>query len=243
MEDLVKYAMLLLFQSLNRVQIFFELMNYSLPDSSVHGISQARILEWVAISFSRASSRPRNGTRVSCLAGGFFTAEPPESHQGSRFSPCSMWNCLKWCYRKASVSVKSTYIYFFKICTFELTFSFYFEIIPNVQQRIVSLYLCRRGRRQGFYPWVGKIPWRRKWQPTPVFLPGKPCGQRSLAGRGPGVAKSQTWPSTATAICIFGKKVSEVMILAAFRIRWGKSIASFVSFLGHLINLLSLLSN
>ena len=31
-------------------------------------------------------------------------------------------------------------------------------------------------------PWVGKIPWRRKWQPTPVFLPGKSHGQRSLVG-------------------------------------------------------------
>ena len=35
-------------------------------------------------------------------------------------------------------------------------------------------------RRCGFNPWVGKIPWRRKWQPTPVFLPGKSHGQRSL---------------------------------------------------------------
>ena len=34
-------------------------------------------------------------------------------------------------------------------------------------------------------PWVVKIPWRRKWQPTPVFLPEKPHGQRSLAGYGP----------------------------------------------------------
>jgi len=33
---------------------------------------------------------------------------------------------------------------------------------------------------QGLYPWVGKIPWRRKWQPTPVFLPGKSHGQSSL---------------------------------------------------------------
>ena len=32
-----------------------------------------------------------------------------------------------------------------------------------------------------FDPWVRKIPWRRKWQPTPVFLPGKSHGQRSLA--------------------------------------------------------------
>ena len=38
----------------------------------------------------------------------------------------------------------------------------------------------------GFGPWVGKIPWRRKRQPTPVFLSGKSHGQRSLAGCSPG---------------------------------------------------------
>jgi len=36
------------------------------------------------------------------------------------------------------------------------------------------------GAGHGFYPWVGKIPWRRKWQPTPVFLPGNSQGQRNL---------------------------------------------------------------
>ena len=40
----------------------------------------------------------------------------------------------------------------------------------------------RRYKRFSFNPWVGKIPWRRKWQPTPVFLPGASQGQRSLAG-------------------------------------------------------------
>ena len=40
-------------------------------------------------------------------------------------------------------------------------------------------------RRPGFNPWVGKIPWRRKRQPTPVFLPGKSHEQRSLAGYSP----------------------------------------------------------
>ena len=44
-----------------------------LMDYTVHGILQARILEWVAFPFSRGSSWPRNGTRVSCTAGGFFT--------------------------------------------------------------------------------------------------------------------------------------------------------------------------
>ena len=49
------------------------LMDCSLPGSSVHGIFQARILKWVAISFSRASSPPRNQTNISCLGRGFFT--------------------------------------------------------------------------------------------------------------------------------------------------------------------------
>ena len=39
--------------------------------------------------------------------------------------------------------------------------------------------------RPGFYPWVGKIPWRRAWQPTPVFLPGESHGQRSLGSCSP----------------------------------------------------------
>ena len=43
-------------------------------DYTVHGILQARILEWVAIPFSRASSQPRNQTQVSLTAGGFFTS-------------------------------------------------------------------------------------------------------------------------------------------------------------------------
>ena len=45
----------------------------NLPGSSVHGILQARMLEWVAISFSRGSSQPRNRTQVSYTAGRFFT--------------------------------------------------------------------------------------------------------------------------------------------------------------------------
>ena len=41
---------------------------------------------------------------------------------------------------------------------------------------------ARRCKRHSFNPWVEKIPWSRKWQPTPVFLPGKSHGQRSLVG-------------------------------------------------------------
>ena len=48
-------------------------MDCSLPGSSVHGIFQARVLEWVAISFSRGSSRRRDRTRVSCIPGRHFS--------------------------------------------------------------------------------------------------------------------------------------------------------------------------
>ena len=51
---------------------------------------------------------------------------------------------------------------------------------------------CRRCRSN---PWVRKIPWRRKWQPIPVFLPGKSHGQRSLVGYLHEVTKSWTWLS------------------------------------------------
>ena len=45
--------------------------------------------------------------------------------------------------------------------------------------------ICLQCGRPGFNPWFGKIPWKRKWQPTPVFLPGESHGQRSLVGYSP----------------------------------------------------------
>ena len=46
-------------------------------------------------------------------------------------------------------------------------------------------YQCRGHKRYGFEPWVGKIPWRRAWQPTQAFLPGEYHEQQSLASYGP----------------------------------------------------------
>ena len=51
----------------------------------------------------------------------------------------------------------------------------------------------RRPKRCRFNSWVGKIPGRRKWQPTPVFLPGKFHGQRSLVGYSPWGCKESDW--------------------------------------------------
>ena len=70
------------------------------------------------------------------------------------------------------------------------------EMWKYLQQLILLTIICQVGfpggsdskkstcpcRRPRFDPWVGKIPWRREWQPTLVFLPGKSHGQRSLAG-------------------------------------------------------------
>ena len=68
-------------------------MGYSPPGSSVHGISQARILEWFAISFSKGSCQPRNWTWVSCTAGRFFTRwATREALYGTQLSI----NCWSW---------------------------------------------------------------------------------------------------------------------------------------------------
>ena len=72
------------------------------------------------------------------------------------------------------------------------------DLRPHNQQPRASLAahwsrVCLGCKRHGFDPLTRKIPWRRKWQPTPVFLPGKSCGKRSLVGYSPcGLKESDT---------------------------------------------------
>ena len=84
-------------------------MDCSLSGSSIHGIFQARVLEWIAISFSRGSSRPRNGTRDSRIAGGRFTVWATREAPGwavPYLGACSIWDkkrqptCTAWQYLK-----------------------------------------------------------------------------------------------------------------------------------------------
>ena len=57
---------------------------------------------------------------------------------------------------------------------------------PQIQSSLVAQTVKNLpAMQETFNPWVEKIPWRKKWQPTPVFLPGKSHGQRSLAGCSP----------------------------------------------------------
>ena len=60
-----------------------------------------------------------------------------------------------------------------------------------------SAFQCRRHRNRGLDPWVRKILWSRKWQSTPVFLPGEPHGPRGLEGYSPwGHKESDTTEAT-----------------------------------------------
>ena len=69
-----------------------------------------------------------------------------------------------------------------------LTLKYPFTTVGNLPMWLCGKELacqCRRRGRCGFNPWVRKMPWRRKWQPTPVSLPEEFHGQRSLAGYSP----------------------------------------------------------
>ena len=59
------------------------------------------------------------------------------------------------------------------VCTFKL------HMLNDSKSHKESTCQCRRHKRRWFDPWVGKTHWRRRWQPTPVFLPGESHGQRS----------------------------------------------------------------
>ena len=111
------------------------------PGSSVHWILQARMLEWVATSFSRGSSPPKDQTRISCTAGGFFTCWVIEEALCFQSYTCLKWRLPGWLSGRES---------------------------------------SRQCRRNTSYLGVEKIPWRRKWQPTLVVLPGKSHGKEAL---------------------------------------------------------------
>ena len=88
-------------------------MGCSPPGSSVHGISQARILEWVAISFSRGSSWPRDWTQVSCIVGDLLHCKQILywlSHQGSKLQVFKDVNML------ANPCMPAVMLYY---CTFQ----------------------------------------------------------------------------------------------------------------------------
>ena len=122
-------------------QTLWEPIDWGSPGFSIHGILQARILEWVAIPFSRGFSQPRSPR----LQADSLPAEPQGKPKNTGVGSLSL---LQW-------------------------------IFPI--QELKSSLLC----------------WRRKWQPTPVFLPGESHGWRSLVGCSPwGRTESDTTEAT-----------------------------------------------
>ena len=125
------------------------------PGSPIPGILQARTLEWVAISFSNAWKWKVKEVAQSCPT----PSDPMDcSPPGSSIHGIFQARVLEWgaiAFSAGGASGK------------ELTCQ------------------CRRHKRHGFNPCIGKIPWRRKWQPTSALLPGESYGQRSLAGYSP----------------------------------------------------------
>ena len=166
----------------------------SLPGSSVHGILQARILEWVA--FPRRSSWPRDRTQVSCIAGRFFTIWAMREAQISRLNSSGrelrslFWIAHCWLWEKAMAPHSSTVAR--KISWMEE---------PGRLQSMGSL----RVR----HDWAISLSlstlmhWRRKLQPTPVFLPGESHGRRSLVGCSPwGRRVGHDWSDLAAAAAL-----------------------------------------
>ena len=80
---------------------------------------------------------------------------------------------------------------------------------------------CRRCKRHGFSSWVGKILWRRKWRPTPVFLPGESKGQSSLAGYSPCSQKeSDTTDHTHTSYYTYFQKNNNFLAGHLLLLKW-----------------------
>ena len=145
-------------------------MNCSLPGSSVHGVSQARIMEGVAISFSRGSSQPSDQTCISCIGRQVLYHPATWEAPGTVFTPILLnINKLPLREEKAMAAHSSTLAW----------------KIPWTEEhgRLQSM-----GSLRVRHDWATSLSlftfthWRRKWQPTPVFLPGESQGWGSLVG-------------------------------------------------------------
>ena len=168
------------------------------PGSSVQGISQARILEWVAISFSRGSSWPGDRIHVSCMAGEFFTIEPLRKPIIWFFSVCFFWSVqLKVC--QFCLSFQRTNFWFH---LFSLLFSlFLIALFSGYLYYFLLLSLgfpcgssgkesaCNAGD-MGSIPGLGWSSGEGKGYPLQYFDLENPMGCIVH-----GVSKSQTWLS------------------------------------------------
>ena len=139
-------------------------MNYSSPGSSVHGISQAGLLEWVAASFSQGST-----------AGRFFTSEPPGKPDNA--SRHLLAGCKDLELNSGTIHCRATPSGEGKGTPLQ------YSCLENPMDGgawKAAVHGVPEGRTQ--LSDFTFTHWRRQWQPTPVFLPGESQGQWSLVG-------------------------------------------------------------
>ena len=94
----------------------------------------------------------------------------------------------------------------------------------------------QKTQRCGFNPWVGKIPWRREWQPTPVFLSGESHGPRSLVGYSPWGSKDldrTEWLSTYT--LLYAEHCKIIFLKVRF-LKWNYWLVGYRHFFSILTN-------
>ena len=101
----------------------------------------------------------------------------------------------------SEIPIASISSHYFRICSGNLGF-------PGDASGKEPACKCRRYKRPGFNPWVGKIPWRRTWQPTPVFLPGESHGQKSLVGYSPWGHKESAMTERIQHVCTHGSDLT-----------------------------------
>ena len=165
-------------------------MDYSLPGFSVHGISQVRVLEWVAVSFSRVSFWPRDQTHVSCI--GRRILYHSAIREACRYECVCVCVCVcvySHIFLHSSVDGHLgcfCVLAIVKSAAMNIRCMYFFKLgFPGGASGREPAYQCRRPKRWGFDRWVRNIPWSRKWQPTPVCFLGESHGPRSLAGYSP----------------------------------------------------------
>ena len=194
---------------------FSDLMACSPPASCVHGILQARILEWVAISFSRGFFWPRNWTRVSHIAGRHFidwaTREALVDTEYWRHldtedlllpSPTQrLANMLTFLLCSTTNKYLATDWEQYGVSLYQWALWIKLELGWFLADAVVKNPPANAGdaRDMGWIPGAGKIRWRRKWQSTPVFLPGNSTERGAWQATVHGVTKSDMTKHTVQA--------------------------------------------
>ena len=140
-------------------------------------VQQIHLLFWGAHSMSLSSGKRNvDGCDGNHLWSGPGSLLPQENQNGD--PPGQLGSCIL---KMQSYYQPRAPVTAWQCClsTWRSVVDYYCQGLPQWLSGKETACQCRRCR---FDPWVWEIPWRREWQPTTIFLPGKPHGQRSLAG-------------------------------------------------------------